>query len=71
VLREPLKGSLPFHPSEAVQAVAWVDDQFKVDVPPFATVLGVAVSVTVGAAAVTVTVADWAAVPPGPEQDKL
>jgi hypothetical protein len=68
VRSDPFAGSLPLQPPDALQAVAWVDDQFSVAVPPVATVLGVAVNVTVGAAAVTVTVADCAAVPPLPVQ---
>ena len=47
----------------------WVDDQVRVDAPPGATLLGVAVSATVGAGgSVTVTVTDCAALPPGPMQ---
>jgi hypothetical protein len=57
---EPLVAMLPDHPPEAVQAVAFVADQLKVELPPLATVLGLAVKVTVGAgvAGVTETVAD-------------
>jgi hypothetical protein len=49
---------VPDQPPEAVHAVAFVELQLKVDVPPLFTVLGLAVSVTVGVAVVTVTVAD-------------
>ena len=51
----------PFAPNqapEAVQTVALVDDQFSVELLPLATVLGLAVKVTVGAGWVTDTVAD-------------
>ena len=57
----------PFKPSEAVQALAFADDQLSVAVPPVVTVIGVAEIVTVGAGTtVTVLVAD--AVPPPPVQ---
>jgi hypothetical protein len=52
----------------ALQEVALVDDQVKVDVPPLATVLGPALKATVGAGAVTDTVADCVALPPPPVQ---
>jgi hypothetical protein len=66
---EPLTGSLPAQPPEAVQAVALVEDQLRVELPPLATVLGLALSVTVAAgAALTVTVAVCTALPPGPVQ---
>ena len=43
--------------------------QLRVEEPPEATLVGLAVSVTVGAGAVTVTVVDWGAlVPPEPVQ---
>lgn len=41
-------------------------DQVSVEAPPELTVLGVALSVTNGANAATVTVADWVAEPPVP-----
>ena len=63
---EPLVGSLPVHPFEAVQAVALVEDQLSVEALPFATVVGLADSCTVGEAAVTDTVAVCAAEPPAP-----
>jgi hypothetical protein len=59
---------LPLQPPDALQEVAFVDDQFNVDSAPLATVLGVAVNVTIGAAEVTVTVADCTALPPAPLQ---
>jgi len=64
---EPLVGSAPDQPPEAVQDVALVVDQFKVELPPEATLAGFALKEIVGGA-VTVTVADWDAVPPGPVQ---
>jgi hypothetical protein len=59
---------LPDHAPEAVQEVALVDDQVSVADPPLTTELGFAVSDTVGTGAVTVTLADALAVPPGPVQ---
>jgi hypothetical protein len=57
---EPLVGSLPDQPPEALQAVALVVDQVKLELPPLTTVLGLADSATVGEGAgeVTDTVAD-------------
>ena len=68
---EPLAGSLPDHAPEAVQEVALVEDQVSVAALPLATVLGLALSVRVGAGEVTVTVADCAALPPVPVQVKV
>lgn len=68
---EPFEASVPDHAPDAAQAVALVDDQVSVVALPLATVLGLAVRVTVGAVWVTETVADWLAVPPGPVQDRL
>jgi hypothetical protein len=65
---EPLTALLPDQAPEATQDVALVADQLRVEVPPLATVLGAAVRVTVGAAALTETLADWVAVPPAPVQ---
>jgi hypothetical protein len=65
---EPLTALVPDHAPEAVQAVAFVADQVNVEVPPLATVLGLAVKLTVGAAAVTDTVTDCVALPPAPVQ---
>jgi len=61
----------PVQPPEAAQEVAFVDVQLKVEVAPLATVLGLALSVTVGAGVVTVTVADCAALPPLPVQVRV
>ncbi len=54
----PLVALLPDQPPDAVQEVAWVDDQESVELPPLAMVLGLALKLTVGAGEVTVTVAD-------------
>ncbi len=56
---EPLSGLLPDHAPEAVQEVAFVVDQVRVEAEPEATVLGFALSVTVAVGSfVTVTVVD-------------
>jgi hypothetical protein len=59
---------LPDQAPDAVQELASVDDQVSVDDPPLTTEAGFAVSDTVGARGVTVTVADAFAVPPNPVQ---
>jgi hypothetical protein len=59
---------VPDQAPEAEQEVALVADQLNVELPPLATVLGLAVKVTVGAGEVTDTVADWLALPPVPVQ---
>ena len=56
----------PDHPPEAVQTVALVEDQVKVELPPLGTLLGLALSDTLGGAADIVTVADCDAEPPTP-----
>ncbi len=66
VVRVPLVGSLPVQPPEALQEVAFVEDQVRVEVAPFATVLGLAEIVTAGAGVVTETVAACTALPPAP-----
>ena len=69
VLQLPLIPSLPDHPPEAVQLVAFVEDQLKVEADPLVTVPGLALRLTVGlTGAETLTVADCAALPPGPLQ---
>jgi hypothetical protein len=66
---EPLVAFAPDHAPEAVQLSALVDDQLSVEAAPLAIVAGLAVIVTVGGrGAVTVTVADCAALPPLPTQ---
>jgi hypothetical protein len=54
----PLVGWLPDHAPDAVHAVALAADQVSTAVPPWATVLGLALKATVGAGAATDTVAD-------------
>jgi hypothetical protein len=59
----------PLQPPLAVHDVALLDAQLKVDEEPLVRVLGLALKLTVGVGpALTVTVADWAAVPPAPVQ---
>ena len=65
---EPLIDLLPDQPPEATQAVALVATHVRVDAPPLLTVLGVVEKLTVGAAAITETVADCVALPPAPLQ---
>lgn len=59
---------MPLQPPEALQVVALVEDQVNVEAAPLLTVVGLALNVTVGAGVVTVTVADWDALPPVPVQ---
>jgi hypothetical protein len=58
VVVEPLVASLPLQPPDAVQEVALVEDQVNVELPPLATLVGAALSETLGGVADTVTVAD-------------
>lgn len=67
---EPLGLTLPDHAPDAEQRVALRLDQVSTELPPEATVLGLALSLISGAALVTVTVADWVLEPPGPVQVK-
>lgn len=55
---EPFTALVPDQAPEAVQAVAFVDDHVSLELLPLATVLGLAIRVTVGAGAVTETVTD-------------
>jgi hypothetical protein len=71
VFCEPLMASEPLQPPDAAQEVAPVEDHVNIEVAPPATVLGVAVKVTVGAGVVTVTVAVCAALPPAPVQVRV
>ena len=60
---------LPDQAPEAVHEVALLDDQVRVDALPLSIVLGLALKLTVGEGfALTVTVADCAALPPLPVQ---
>ena len=54
----PLVALLPDQPPEAVQAVALAEDHFRVELAPVASVLGLALMLTVGVDEVTETVAD-------------
>jgi hypothetical protein len=65
---EPVTAIVPDQAPEAVQAVALVADQVNVALLPLVTALGPTERVTVGVGDLTETVADWTAVPPGPEQ---
>ena len=68
---EPVSGLAPDQAPEAMQEVAWAADQFSVALLPRVIALGPTLKVTVGAVALMETVADWAAVPPGPVQDSV
>jgi hypothetical protein len=57
----------PVQAPPAVQAVALVAVQFKVALPPLVMALGPTLKLTVGVGALMETVADWTALPPGPE----
>jgi predicted lysophospholipase L1 biosynthesis ABC-type transport system permease subunit len=70
VLTLPLVALLPVHPPEAVQAVALLEDQVNIDVPPLDTLVGLALSVTLGGLA-TATVTDWDPEPPVPVQVRV
>ena len=63
----PLIALLPDQPPEAVHAVAFLEAHVRVALLPLATVLGLALMLTVTVGfALTDTVADCAALPPGP-----
>lgn len=59
---------VPDQAPDAVQEVAFVAVQFNVALLPLVMALGPTLKLTVGAAALMETVADWVAVPPVPEQ---
>jgi hypothetical protein len=65
---EPLTALEPLQPPDAVQAVALLLDQVSMEEVPAFTLLGAALSVTIGALLETVTVADCVADPAGPVQ---
>jgi hypothetical protein len=67
----PLVATAPLQPPAAVQAVAFSELQVRLDLPPFATVAGVAPKVTAGVAVVTMISADWEVEPPGPVQVRV
>ena len=64
----PLIGSVPLHPPDAVQLVAFVEVQVSIAALPFAKVVGLAERVIAGTGLFTVTVTDCDAVPPAPVQ---
>ena len=66
----PSTAFVPLQPPEAVQLVAFVELQVKVDVAPLAMMVGLAVSATVGGGGGTPTdtVTDWLVEPPAPVQ---
>jgi hypothetical protein len=55
---EPLRALVPDQAPEAVQAVAWVADQFNVALPPLVMALGPTLRLTVGVGDLMETVAD-------------
>ena len=65
---EPVNVFGPDQAPEALQEVALVDDQVRVELAPLFTALGLALSVTVGAEALTDTIAVCTALPPLPVQ---
>jgi hypothetical protein len=65
---EPLIPFVPDQAPEAVQDVALVADQVRVELPPLVTVLGLADRLIVGTGWVTVTVTACVALPPEPVQ---
>jgi len=64
----PLTDFAPDQAPEATHEVAFVADHVSVALLPLLMALGPTLSVTMGAAALTETVADCAALPPGPVQ---
>jgi hypothetical protein len=68
----PLTGFAPDHAPLAVHEVALLDDQFKVEEPFMFTVVGLALSVTVGSGGgATDTVTERLALPPAPVQVRM
>jgi hypothetical protein len=61
----------PLQAPDAAQEVASIEDQERVDAAPLLTVLGFALSETVGSGIVTVTLADCEALPPLPLQVRV
>ncbi len=64
----PLTASVPDQPPLAVQEVALVLDQVRIELLPEAIVVGLAVSVAVGVGAIVTVALTGAVVPPAPEQ---
>ena len=71
VCEPPVAALAPDQAPDAIQDVAWVADQVSMALLPLATVPGLADKLTVGAAVVTETVADCAALPPLPVQVRV
>jgi hypothetical protein len=71
VVCDPLAVLAPDQAPEAVQAVAFFADQVSMELPPVATVLGLAPRLIVGTGCVTETVADCAALAPAPVQVRV
>jgi len=67
----PRTAFAPVQAPVAVHEVALLDDQLNVELLPLTMLVGLALSVTVGTSLVTVTVADFAALPPGPVQVRV
>jgi hypothetical protein len=65
---DPVGALVPDQAPDAAQEVASVDDQDRADALPLAILLGEALNRMVGGVALTDTVADCAALPPGPVQ---
>jgi hypothetical protein len=65
---DPVTAFAPDQAPEAAQEVAFVADQFNVALLPLVIALGPTLSATVGAFALTVTVAVCTALPPEPVQ---
>jgi hypothetical protein len=68
VLAEPAVARLPDHAPPAVQDVAFVEDHVSELLPPLTTLVGLALSVTVGPGAIVVTFTDRLVEPPLPTQ---
>ena len=64
----PLTALAPVQAPEALHAVAWVADQFKVALAPLLMALGPTLRLTAGACEATETIADCVAVPEAPVQ---
>jgi len=67
----PFMALAPDQAPEAVQAVAFAEDQVSVAAAPLSIALGPTLSCTVGVGDLTETVVDWVAAPEGPLQVKL
>ena len=68
---DPVMALVPDQAPDAVHEVALLDDHVNVELPPLDTALGPALSMTVGAAGLTETVADCVALPPAPVHESM